>query len=64
MHIAYRRPGARARLMLGPEWRVTPRDELLKRLQRLLGAERVEVVYGRHRTPLPETAAPEQRKLA
>jgi DNA polymerase-3 subunit alpha len=64
LHIAYRRPGARARLMLGPEWRVTPRDELLKRLQRLLGAERVEVVYGRHRTPLPETAAPEQRKLA
>jgi DNA polymerase-3 subunit alpha len=64
LHIAYRRPGARARLLLGPDWRVTPTDELLKRLQRLFGAERVEVVYGRLRPQFPVAAAPEQRKRA
>jgi DNA polymerase-3 subunit alpha len=64
LHIAYRRPGARARLLLGPDWRVRPTDELLKRLQRLFGTERVEVVYGRPRPQFQQTAAPEQRKRA
>ena len=64
LHIEYSRPGARARLLLGPDWRVTPTDALLKRLQRLFGADRVEVEYGRPRPQFPDAAAPERRKRA
>jgi DNA polymerase-3 subunit alpha len=44
--LEYRRAGARGCMRLGDDWRVQPTDELLKRLRRLLGAERVQVVYG------------------
>jgi DNA polymerase III subunit alpha len=46
VQIEYIRPGARGRLRLGPTWRVQPCNELLKRLQQILGAEAVRVVYG------------------
>ncbi len=44
--IDYRRPGARGSLLLGDAWCVQPADELIKRLRRQLGAERVKVSYG------------------
>jgi len=43
--IEYERPGARARLPLGERWRVTPSEELLGRLRKLAGSERVQVLY-------------------
>ncbi len=46
VQIDYLRPGGRGRLLLGSAWRVQPRDELLKRLRQILGAEAVQVVYG------------------
>jgi DNA polymerase-3 subunit alpha len=46
LRLVYSRPDSRATLMLGENWHVKPADELLKRLERLLGKERVEVVYG------------------
>jgi DNA polymerase-3 subunit alpha len=48
VYIDYRRTGetaASAEVMLGPEWRVHPTDELLNRLKGLAGDERVRVVY-------------------
>ena len=36
---------AQGRILLGENWRVTPSDELLKRLRREFGAERVSLVY-------------------
>ena len=47
VHLDYRRPGARGRLILGPEWRVQPTEELLKRLRHLLGPDAVRVAYER-----------------
>jgi DNA polymerase-3 subunit alpha len=35
-----------ARLALGEGWRVRPADELLKRLRRAFGRERIDLVYG------------------
>ena len=43
--IEYQRPGARAELSLGQEWRVHPTDELLHRLKELAGPEKVRVIY-------------------
>jgi DNA polymerase-3 subunit alpha len=43
--VDYRAPSARARFKLGPEWRVRPSEDLLRRLRGLLGAEAVRVEY-------------------
>ncbi|MDU1142099.1 DNA polymerase III subunit alpha [Aeromonas rivipollensis] len=45
VQVNYRRPGSRARLTLGTEWRVTPTDQLIDDLRVLLGRERVELVF-------------------
>ena len=45
VQVNYRRPGSRARLTLGTEWRVTPTDQLIDDLRLLLGRERVELVF-------------------
>jgi DNA polymerase III subunit alpha len=47
VHLEYRRPGARGRLVLGPEWKVQPAEELLRRLRQLLGPDLVRVSYER-----------------
>jgi DNA polymerase-3 subunit alpha len=51
VQVVYRRPGARARLVLGEDWRVQPTDELLKRLRHFLGADSVHVSYQRFVPP-------------
>ncbi|MBO1519769.1 DNA polymerase III subunit alpha [Oceanisphaera pacifica] len=43
--VTYYRPGARAQLMLGTEWRVTPTDEVLTSLTQLLGPNKVELLF-------------------
>jgi DNA polymerase-3 subunit alpha len=45
--VDYLCPGARGRLRLGPDWRVPPRDDLLKALRHLLGADAVRISYER-----------------
>ncbi|WP_429098658.1 DNA polymerase III subunit alpha [Aeromonas rivipollensis] len=45
VQVNYHRPGSRARLTLGTEWRVTPTDQLIDDLRVLLGRERVELVF-------------------
>jgi DNA polymerase-3 subunit alpha len=65
VQIEYIRPGTRGRLRLGPTWRVQPRDELLKRLQQILGAEAVRVVYGGSAAaPRPQEAQRPAPRLA
>ncbi len=46
IQIAYRSQDAKGCINLGSEWHVRPTDELLFCLERLLGRENVEVVYG------------------
>lgn len=43
--LDYRRPDAQGSIVLGLAWRVEPRDELLRQLERLLGPGSVEVGY-------------------
>ena len=45
VRVTYYRPGARAQLMLGTEWRVTPTDETLASLKQLLGPDKVELLF-------------------
>ncbi|MFG0771683.1 DNA polymerase III subunit alpha [Vibrio plantisponsor] len=45
VNVYYQRPDARARLVLGTEWRVTPSDTLLDELQQLLGTDQVELEF-------------------
>ncbi len=45
VNVYYQRPDARARLVLGTEWRVTPSDTLLEELQQLLGNDQVELEF-------------------
>ncbi|NIY92095.1 DNA polymerase III subunit alpha [Vibrio diazotrophicus] len=45
VNVYYQRPDARARLVLGTEWRVTPSDTLLDELQQLLGNDQVELEF-------------------
>ena len=45
VRVTYHRPGARAELTLGTEWRVTPTDDMLDSLKGLLGADRVELIF-------------------
>ena len=44
--LEYAGPQGAARLALGEGWRVRPADELLKRLRRAFGRERIDLVYG------------------
>jgi len=66
-YLDYRRPGARGRLVLGPDWRVRPTEELLARLRHMLGRDAVRVCYERDsfeglaRNAVP---APEAPRLA
>ncbi len=43
--LDYLGDGARARLVLGPEWRVRPSDALIHRLKELAGEDKVRVIY-------------------
>jgi DNA polymerase-3 subunit alpha len=51
VHVDYRQPAGRGRLLLGEDWRVRPADDLLKRLRHLLGTGGVEVSYQRFVPP-------------
>jgi DNA polymerase-3 subunit alpha len=66
VHLAYRCPGAGARLVLDEAWRVQPSDELLRRLRQLLGPESVHVSYERFvppREPAPARERPPRLAL-
>jgi DNA polymerase-3 subunit alpha len=43
--ILYRGRRAKAQLRLGEQWRLHPRDELIHRLQKHIGPDRVRIVY-------------------
>jgi DNA polymerase-3 subunit alpha len=43
--VEYQGEGALAKLLLGPEWRVRPSEQLLHRLRELAGEDKVRVVY-------------------
>ena len=45
VRLRYRRPDAEAAFALGEAWRVSPADELLKRLRQSYGPEAVQVLY-------------------
>ena len=45
VRVTYCRPGARAQLTLGTEWRVTPTDQMLASLKQLLGQDKVELIF-------------------
>ncbi len=45
--IQYRNADAQARLLLGERWRVRPSEDLLHRLRRWLGPDRVRLLYQR-----------------
>ncbi len=63
IQLVYRRLGARGVLLFCDEWKVKPMDELLRRLERLLGPGGVEVVYAADRAQRVEPAAvPAKRK--
>ncbi|MEN8177896.1 MAG: DNA polymerase III subunit alpha, partial [Pseudomonadota bacterium] len=47
IRLHYQSPQAEGELQFGKEWMVNPTDELLRRLERLLGNENVKVIYGR-----------------
>ncbi len=45
VNVYYQRADARAKLILGAEWRVTPTDQLIDDLKALLGEEQVELEF-------------------
>jgi DNA polymerase-3 subunit alpha len=45
VYIDYQNHDAAAQIILGPDWKVHPTDDLLQRLADLAGRDRVEVVY-------------------
>ncbi len=45
VRVEYHRPDARAQLTLGPDWRVRPTDELLRRITKLAGEGSVRIEY-------------------
>ncbi len=49
VRITYQSQEARGSIDLGPAWHIHPTDELLFSLERLLGRENMEVVYGARR---------------
>jgi DNA polymerase-3 subunit alpha len=65
LYLDYRRTGARGRLVLGPDWRVRPTEELLVRLRHMLGQDAVRVSYERNGLEgLARNGAPEAPRLA
>jgi DNA polymerase-3 subunit alpha len=48
--VAYRRHDAEGQVMLGPQWRVVPSDEMLERLRAEFGDEQVHLRYPRAAT--------------
>jgi DNA polymerase-3 subunit alpha len=56
VQVQYCTAGAEALYTLGDAWRVEPSDELLRRLERLLGEGTVRVVYARARRQETESA--------
>ena len=57
VQLSYRGHGARALIGLDETWQVQPADELLRRLERLLGSGGVEVIYSGGRRPPAGSAA-------
>ncbi len=45
VRVEYQRPDAQAQLTLGPDWRVRPSDELLRRITELAGEGSVRIEY-------------------
>ncbi|MEN8167503.1 MAG: DNA polymerase III subunit alpha [Pseudomonadota bacterium] len=45
--LHYKSAGAEGEIILGQAWQVNPTDELMRRLERLLGSGNVRVLYGR-----------------
>jgi len=43
--LKYQGQGAKARMVLGNQWRVHPTDELLRRLREMSGSDEVEIIY-------------------
>jgi DNA polymerase-3 subunit alpha len=43
--VDYRNGAARVDVILGPEWRVRPDDQLLSQLEEWLAPEHVKVIY-------------------
>ena len=49
VQLEYRCTEASGVIRLGEKWRVTPGDELMRRLERFLGSGSVQVLYGAHK---------------
>ena len=47
IRLHYQSPQAQGDMQFGKEWMVNPSDELLRRLERMLGNGNVRVIYGR-----------------
>ncbi|RLT92653.1 DNA polymerase III subunit alpha [Ketobacter sp.] len=45
VRVQYSRPGAKGRLYLGDEWRISPKAELIKQLEQLCGERALTVLY-------------------
>ncbi len=50
--IQYQGTQASTRLSLGEEWKVQPSDQLIKKLQNLLGPEKVNLIYSGGKKPI------------
>ncbi|MES9931719.1 MAG: DNA polymerase III subunit alpha [Candidatus Sedimenticola sp. PURPLELP] len=57
VRLTYCGSSAKGTVMLGDEWCVKPTDELLRRLERMLGHGQVEVAYGPRKQPAEKGAA-------
>ncbi|MFC1684272.1 DNA polymerase III subunit alpha [Pseudomonadota bacterium] len=57
LRLAYGRTDSQGMMELGPDWKVKPTDELLRRLERLLGGDGVQVIYGAGQQPGQEARA-------
>ena len=59
MAIGFQALDAFAELLLGPQWRVLPEDELLRVLGQHFGHNHVKVEYGRRDYSVPDVAVPD-----
>jgi DNA polymerase-3 subunit alpha len=48
--VNYRRNNSRGCIILGPEWKVSPSDDLIKRLKSEFGKDKLEIKYSRPST--------------